>query len=94
MVIGWNQCGMGSGSELVASFMKLVFHASPSGPDTQLASGTQLAVPCFVHLLPSAVFLFLFNFPGFFFSGAQRKFRVFFTSLQLHRSYITYNEQH
>lgn len=76
--MGWNQRGMESGSEVVASFMKLVFHTSSSGPDVQLASGMQLAVPCFFHLLPSAVFFFLFNFPGVFFSGAQRKFSSFY----------------
>lgn len=57
---------MGSGSEVVVSFVKSAFHRSPSVQDLWLANGIHLAVPCFFHLLPSAVLIFLLKFPGVF----------------------------
>lgn len=33
---------MGSGGEVIGSFMKLVFHRSPSAPDAELANGRLL----------------------------------------------------
>lgn len=42
---------MGSGSEVVGSFMKLVFHRSPSAPDAELASGRLLLSPAAIGCL-------------------------------------------